>query len=225
MARTEKIPVYLEVGQKKVFAGAIDWPGWCRSARGEDSALEALLEYAPRYAAAVRSRRLGFKPPKEVDGFTVVERLKGDATTDFGAPSKPPAGDAEPLDAADAARLRKLLEASWDALDGAANAAGSRPLRKGPRGGGRSLKKIVDHVRDADRSYLSLIGVKISGSDASDMARVRAAIAEALDAAPETGPPQPGPRGGARWSHRYFVRRSAWHMLDHAWEIEDRSTG
>ena len=26
----------------------------------------------------------------------------------------------------------------------------------------------------------------------------------------------------SRWGPRYFVRRSAWHALDHAWEIEDR---
>jgi hypothetical protein len=34
--------------------------------------------------------------------------------------------------------------------------------------------------------------------------------------------PERGPRGGARWTPRSFVRRVAWHVLDHAWEIEDR---
>jgi hypothetical protein len=46
-AQTE---VYLEVGQKKIFAGALDWPGWCRSGRDEEAALATLVEYAPRYS-------------------------------------------------------------------------------------------------------------------------------------------------------------------------------
>jgi hypothetical protein len=36
-------------------------------------------------------------------------------------------------------------------------------------------------------------------------------------------PVRTGPRGGVRWTARYYVRRSAWHVLDHAWEIEDRA--
>jgi hypothetical protein len=35
--------------------------------------------------------------------------------------------------------------------------------------------------------------------------------------------PDQGPRGGKRWPARYAIRRSAWHALDHAWEIEDRA--
>jgi hypothetical protein len=45
--------VYLELGAKRVFAGAIEWPGWCRSAKTEEQALEALVTYAPRYAKVV----------------------------------------------------------------------------------------------------------------------------------------------------------------------------
>jgi hypothetical protein len=29
--------------------------------------------------------------------------------------------------------------------------------------------------------------------------------------------------GEKRWPPRYVARRMAWHLLDHAWEIEDRS--
>jgi hypothetical protein len=228
MPRAAKIPVYLEIGQRKVFAGALDWPGWCRSGRDEDSALAALLDYGPRYATVVRPKRLGFVSPKDAAGLTVVERLKGDATTDFGAPSKSTAGDADPLDVAEARRLRRVFEASWAAFDAAAKAAGSKRLRKGPRGGGRDLPKIVDHVREADVGYLSMIGVKVGASGSrnrpSQMDAVRSAILDAIDAAPGSGPVRPGPRGGKRWSHRFFVRRSVWHVLDHAWEIEDRSS-
>jgi len=33
------IPVYIESGAKKVFACAVDFPGWCRSGKDEASAL------------------------------------------------------------------------------------------------------------------------------------------------------------------------------------------
>jgi hypothetical protein len=223
MPSTAKVNVYLEVGKKRTFAGAIEWPGWCRSGRDEDSALQTLFEYAPRYSAVVRPRRLGFGAPRDPSGFTVVERLEGDATTDFGAPSRAPAGDKPPLDAADARRLRRLMEACWAALDAAPAGARSKTLRKGPRGGGRELDAIMQHVVEADAGYLRLIDVKLPSTDGSKSEQVRGAIVEALDAAPGSEPVKRGPRGGVRWTHRYFVRRSAWHVLDHAWEIEDRA--
>jgi hypothetical protein len=219
------MPVYLEVGEKKCFAGAIEWPGWCRSGRDEDSALQTLFEYGPRYSAVVRPRRLGFAAPRDPSGFTVIERLEGDVTTDFGAPSRAPASDRRPLDAAEARRFGRLMEACWAALDSAAAAAGSKTLRKGPRGGGRDLDAIVEHVVEADAGYLGLIGVKLPSTERPKSEPVRGAILQALDAAPGSEPVKRGPRGGVRWTHRYFVRRSAWHVLDHAWEIEDRAGG
>jgi uncharacterized membrane protein YeaQ/YmgE (transglycosylase-associated protein family) len=80
-----KIRTYVETGTKRAFAGAIEWPGWCRAGRDPDSALEALFEYRTRYAKTLRGTRLGFEPPVGPAAFVVVERLKGDATTDFGA--------------------------------------------------------------------------------------------------------------------------------------------
>jgi hypothetical protein len=43
-----------------------------------------------------------------------------------------------------------------------------------------------------------------------------------LEAAARGELPRVGPRGGLRWTPRFYVRYSAWHILDHAWEIEDR---
>jgi len=45
---TGMIRVVVEGGAKRVFASAVDWPGWARSGRDEAAALEALLAYAPR---------------------------------------------------------------------------------------------------------------------------------------------------------------------------------
>lgn len=210
---------YLEVGAKRVFAGAVDWPGWCRSGRGEDAALEALHAYAPRYAAALKGSRLGFEAPSDL---RVVERLPGDATTDFGAPSAAPAADAEPMTEANLRRAQAVLRACWRAFDAAADAANGRQLRKGPRGGGRDLDRIVEHVVGADAGYLRMIGVKPSRQEQAGPEPMREATLAGLRTVVREGVP-PSPRGGKRWTPRYFVRRVAWHALDHAWELEDRT--
>jgi hypothetical protein len=221
--RPGEYAVYLEVGDKRVFAGAIYWPAWARSGRDEDAALEALFEYAARYARALKGTRLGFQVPEDPSDLRVVERLPGTATTDFGAPDVPPSADAEPLRDVDLRRFATLFRACWRAFDRAEEAAGSMELTKGPRGGGRDLQKIVDHVLGSDESYLSMIGAKAPrGGPDGRAERVRRAVLGALEVAVSEGVP-PGPRGGKRWTPRYFVRRSAWHALDHAWEIEDRT--
>lgn len=50
----------------------------------------------------------------------------------------------------------------------------------------------------------------------------RQTVLDALESAVKNGLPEKGPRGGKIWPARYFVRRVGWHVLDHAWEIEDR---
>ena len=220
---TEKIDVYLEVGSKRVFAGAIEWPGWCRSGKTSDAALEALLAYAPRYAKAVGRAGGPFTPPKSVDAFKVVEKLKGDATTDFGAPGISPKADSRALAGKELARHEKLLEAAWAALERAATAAKGKKLSIGPRGGGRKLDAITQHVDDADGAYLRAMGGK-PGSGATTK-RLRKAFLEKVAARAGGEEPTPGPRKKKPfWTPRYAVRRSAWHALDHAWEIEDRAS-
>jgi hypothetical protein len=221
-----QFPVYLEIGEKRSFAGALDWPGWCRSARNEESALHALFEYADRYAQAIREANLGFRAPPTAVAFDVVERLKGNATTDFGAPGIAPSSDANPVNDVDLKRFVDLLKACWETFDSAVRAAEGKALHLGPRGGGRDLPEIVKHVSDGDAAYLSRIGFKLLGDTSvrqnEGLVRCRQAIMEALTGAPRRATSEVSPHGGVRWTHRYFVRRVAWHVLDHAWEIEDR---
>ncbi|MGH2635680.1 MAG: hypothetical protein ACRDHU_05995 [Actinomycetota bacterium] len=217
--RSPRLDAYLEVGATRVFAGAVDWPGWARSGRDESSALEALVGSGPRLARVLRGTRLGFTAPADA---RVVERLKGGPSTDFGAPEASPRSDATPMKDADLRRSVAILRASWRAFDRAAEHAGGRELTKGPRGGGRDLHGIVEHVLGADQGYLSMIGWKLDRADRDDLEPVRAAVLDALTRAAREGVP-PGPRGGKRWTPRFYVRRAAWHVLDHAWEIEDRS--
>jgi hypothetical protein len=221
-----KIDVYLEVGKKRIFAGAIAWPGWCRSGRDETSTLQALFDYGPRYAHVLRTARLGFKALNDVSGLSVIERLEGNTTTDFGAPDIAPAGDSEPVNSVELQRLQKILKACWRTFDANVQAATGKALRTGPRGGGRELEGIVQHVLGSDTGYLSQLGWKLGQADAEDLDkqldRTRQGILKGLTASARGEIPARGPRGGIRWGPRYFVRRLAWHVLDHAWEIEDR---
>lgn len=228
MARdADQLEVYLEVGKTRAFAVALGWPGWCRSGRDEGSALRALYEYGPRYARVLQRTQLGFRAPPEPSAMAVVERLAGNATTDFGAPSVALSRDTDPVDLDELQRWEAVLRACWRAFDGAVGAAAGQTLRKGPRGGGRDLATIVRHVRDVDAAYLASLGGKLEPGDEGDpdaaLAHVREAILATLAAAVRGEVPARGPRGGRRWPPRYFVRRLAWHELDHAWEIEDRA--
>jgi len=221
-----QIPVYLERGTKKTFAMAIDWPGWGRSGRTEEEALAALVDYAGRYACVAKRAGIPFEKPADVSVLAVEETVPGNPTTDFGAPGVPRPSDARPLKDAELTRLTKLLVANWEAFDATAREAKGASLRLGPRGGGRTLAKIVDHVLGADEAYLGGLGErppKRSADAAASMDRLRAAFLAALNAVAH-GEPVSNPRNTKKpWSPRYAIRRSAWHAMDHAWEIEDRA--
>jgi hypothetical protein len=215
------IAVYLEVGARRVFACALDWPGWCRSGRDEERALEALAASAPRYAVAAKEAHLRF-PARAGDAFDVVERIPGTATTDFGAPGEAAAADGKPLTRKQAERQAILVAASWTILDRVAAGAPAE-LRKGPRGGGRDRDAIVEHVSAAEFSYARKLGIRHRQPGPGDaiaeaVAALRAAVVETLGRA--SAGEAPVPKG---WLPRYAARRIAWHALDHAWEIEDRS--
>lgn len=216
------LDVTAEIGTKRAFASAAGWPGWCRSGRDEITAIQNLLAYGPRYGRVLRGTRLGFHKPGRQVSVRVLERAAGTATTDFGAPDVATSADAAPMDEAEVRRSATILRACWRAFDDAVERAGGTTLRTGPRGGGRGLDAIVDHVLGAEASYLGLLSWKLDPADAGDRARERRAVVRAIEAAAAHGV-APAPRGGKRWTPRYFVRRAAWHVLDHAWEIEDRA--
>jgi hypothetical protein len=197
------IRVGLEVGKTWVFASALDWPGWCRRGKGEQAALDTLADYAERYGR-VAGAGLATGP------FDVVGAVQGNATTDFGAPGIRTEWDEEPLGTEEARRQTDLLRRAWEALDRAARGAPAI-LPKGPRGGGRDRDGIVDHAREAERSYGRRIGARVPPR--TDWSAQRQAIVEALLDGHEP----------TTWPRRYFLRRATWHVLDHAWELEDKT--
>jgi hypothetical protein len=216
---TDRVAVYLEVTPRRSFAGAVEWPGWCRAGKTPGEALEALVAYADRYAKVLAGSRLGFTAPARVEELEVVERMKGNATSEFGAPGVPPKADDRPVRPAELKRLTAILEASWRAFDRASETARGVTLTKGPRGGGRDLPKMIEHVLGAEESYLVALG---SRRPAEPHARAKTILA-ALTARSRNEEVADPNKVAKRWSPRYFVRRAAWHRLDHAWEIEDRS--
>jgi len=207
------IRVLVETTPKKSFASALEWPGLSRAGRDEPAAIEALLAAAPRYAEVARAAGEAFETDDVV--VEVEERRDGDATTAFGAPSILADADRRPTDAGEAARLAAIVEASWSTFDRIA-AAAPEELRKGPRGGGRNRTRVVEHVDGGNDGYASVIGVAAAerGSGQALRERVLGILSQPSDGSPIAG---------KRWPPRYAARRIAWHALDHAWEIEDRT--
>lgn len=207
--------IYLEVGEKKVAASALEWPGWCRLAKTEAEAIQALTEYGPRYQVIALRAGLEFNPGELV----VVERVPGDMTTNFGAPSIIVASDTAPLDAAMAERGVALLRAAWAILDEVV-AASPNTLRKGPRGGGRERDEVYRHVVEVERTYARKIGVRhkpFPPGDRNALTAMREDIASVLSQLSDGSPLAPG-----GWPSASALRRIAWHVIDHTWEIEDR---
>jgi hypothetical protein len=207
------IAVFLEAGKRRVFASALDWPGWARRDRTEELALETLASYLPRYAPIVE--RAGLTPPS--GDFAVAERHAGLAKyADFGSLGEIASTEWAALTPADGARFASLLAASWSAFAETAAAAPAQ-LRKGPRGGGRDTDQVVGHVYGAEIEYARKMGLPRDKSTESSPGPLQARIDAALRAPESLVTPANG------WPPRYAARRMAWHVLDHLWEIEDKS--
>jgi hypothetical protein len=226
MKTASQTEIYLETGTKKTFACAIRWPGWCRSGSNEETAIQTLLRYGPRYQAIVAWSNLGFTLPGAVGDFMVIDRIEGNYATDYGVPDLPIARDYTPLSQDEVLHYTEVLKAAWLAFDEAAKKAHGKQLRKGPRGGGRELDQIINHVTMAERGYLRQLGyapVAIGDEPIEQKAEIiHGAVLDGIQAAVHGQVATEGPRGGKRWPLAYFFRRISWHVIDHTWEIEDR---
>ena len=216
-SKPARLDVVIEAGDKKVFASALDWPGWSRSAKTREEAIERLLAYAPRYAPVARLAGLDFPEAFDVE---VVQRLPGGSGTDFGVPSRIHEPDTTRVSKAEAARLAALVEAAWMTFDRVAAGAPAE-LRKGPRGGGRDRDKMIGHVMGADGAYAREIGLKAKELAFGDHEAYEVLRRQVLDLLRQ--PSDGKPLAGRKWTQRYAARRIAWHAIDHAWEMEDRS--
>ena len=140
----------------------------------------------------------------------VIGTVAGTRTTDFGAPDVVGPWDVEqPPTGAGLERQVGILHSAWEYFDRVV-ATSSEVLRKGPRGGGRDRDAIVDHVREAERAYAPKCGVRVPPR--TPWAEQRTLLSDAL----LTGSTD------AAWPVGYALRRITWHVLDHAWESEDK---
>ncbi len=210
------LPAGIEVGGRRAFAWAWDWPGWCRSGKAEAESLASLAEYLPRYRQTLAQAGVSLPGPTP-PVFQVVERISGSVSTDFGTPGSIGDRDRLPLSLEEAQRQVGLLDAGWRRFEEVA-AGASAELRKGPRGGGRDRDQVVAHVRGADFAYASRVGIRIreQTQDLAVVEQLRTAIHQ-LVLHPDSY--QQAAKG---WPLAYFLRRALWHVLDHLWEIEDK---
>jgi hypothetical protein len=217
---TDSLRLILEIGKKRrVVAGAMDWPGLDRWGTSEEDALEKLSSYLPRYAGV--AERAGMKAAfARARDPEVVERVPGSSSTDFwGIAHVPSEIEREVLSAADLERRLDLLRACWAWFDDVA-ARISDELRPGPRGAGRSRDQIVRHVYyNEPEQFSRKVEVRTSLEvvlTPSGLAAHRQKYVDAIRAYNAEGKP------ARTWPIQFLVRRTAHHVMDHAWEMEDR---
>ncbi len=212
--------VIVELGRKRrVVAGAMDWPGLDRWGTSEADALEKLAAHVPRYAPV--AERAGLGAAFAEDGaMTVVERVPGSSSTDFwGIAHVPSEIEREVLSAGDLERRLDLLQACWAHFDDVA-AHVSTDLRPSARGGGRTRDEIVRHVLVNEPGQFSRKVEVRTPREAvltpDGLAAHRSAYLAAIRAWNAEGRP------ARTWPIQFLVRRTAHHLMDHAWELEDR---
>jgi hypothetical protein len=217
---TDSLRVILEIGKmRKVVAGAMDWPGLDRWGTSEDDALDKLLTYVPRYTGVAERAGMGtaFARSREVE---VVERVPGSSSTDFwGIAHVPSQIERALLSSPDLERRLHLLRACWAYFDDVATRV-SAELRPQPRGGGRSRDQIVRHTYANEPEQFSR---KVEVRTPLDVVLTPDGLAthrhdylEAIRAYNAEGKP------ARTWPIQFLVRRTAHHVMDHAWELEDR---
>ena len=212
------VRVLAEFGKKKVVAAAFDWPGWERNGPSEDDAVLALESYRSRYAGVAALAGLAAEFASAGD-LRIVERVEGSSTTDFfGISVKSAAAEREPMTDAECERKLAILQACWSYFDSVPGRV-SAELRKGARGGGRDRDQIVAHTRGSERELAKKVGLHEEHDQVhtpDGLLAHREAYLEAIRRYHARG------ADARSWTLQFLIRRSAYHMLDHAWEMEDK---
>jgi hypothetical protein len=215
--------VTLEMGPKgkKVVAVAPDWPGLERGAKTREDAIERLRSYLPRYAQVAKLAEMDaeFDRIRKLD---VVEQYPGTGSTDFwGISFAFSSIDRQGMSGDELERELRLMQACWAFFDVVRRRV-SAEMQKGPRGGGRERDHIVRHTLYTEQGWAKMIGV-LTPEEAmltgKGLKAHRAAYCHAI-----RDYHAQGKLAGkvAKWPLRFLIRHTAFHTLDHAWEMEDR---
>jgi hypothetical protein len=223
-AVANNLRVTLETGPKgkKVVAVALDWPGLSRGAATAEAAVERLLSYVPRYQPVAKLAGLGaaFETADAANpSVDIVERYAGTGSTDFwGISFAFSSFDRQAMPVESLERELTLMRACWSFFDDVRSRV-SAELRKGPRGGGRDRDQIVRHIFANEQQWAKGLGVLtpegVMPTDEGLQAHRDAychAIRDYHSLAKRAG----------KWPLRYLIRHTAFHTMDHAWEMEDK---
>jgi hypothetical protein len=205
---------------KKFVAFAVDWPGWSRGAKTPEEALTTLELYRHRYRRVATLARMT-KEFDETGPLQVIEDRVGTGSTDFwGISFSPSSLELGAMDDKEFARKVKLLRACWSFFDDVA-ARVSPEMRKGIRGGGRERDEIIRHTRGTEiELFAKKVGVRVaegSGLSGETLLAYREEYVAALRAT-HKGEGKPL----RSWTLPFLIRHSAFHVMDHAWEMEDK---
>ena len=219
---TDTLRVLLEVGPKgkRVVANALEWPGLERSGKTDDDAIAKLTSYRPRYAVVAERAGLGseFKRQQSMD---VVERYIGNTSTDYwGIGHVASESQRQTLSAPDLEKRLALMAACWAYFDDVASRV-SADLRSSPRGGGWTRDELIRHVHlNEPEQSTRKVEVRTGRDvmlDPDGRAAHREATMDAIRAYNADGKPV-----GRSSSVQFLIRRITQHVMDHAWEMEDR---
>jgi hypothetical protein len=218
MAGTMRVTLELGPKGKKVVAVAPDWPGLARGAKTEEAAIERLLAYLPRYAPVATLAGMAAEFPT-VATADVVERYPGVGSTDFwGISFAFSDNDRQAMSSEAFARELALMEACWAYFD-EVRARVSAEMQKGPRGGGKDRDQIVRHTVHSEQDFAKKLGIPIVESAARTEEALMAhrdAYCEAIQRFYAEG------KMARTWPLRYLMRHTAFHTIDHTWEMEDK---
>ena len=218
----DALRLILEVGKKerRVVAGATDWPGLDRWGRTDEDAIATLTSDLPRYADVAQRAGLGDEFARQRDS-EVVERVTGSGSADYwGIAHVPSELERAVLTPSALERRLALLKACWSVFDDVA-ARVSADLRPGPRGGGWTRDEIIRHVHVNESGQFTRKVEVRTPREVILTPDGRAAHREAtLDAIRAYN--ADGRIAGRSWPIQFLVRRIAHHLMDHAWEMEDR---
>jgi hypothetical protein len=205
---------------KKVVATAWDWPGLERGGKTEEDAIQALEAYLPRYASVADRAGMGDEFRSQT-AVTVVERYDGAGSTDFWGISFASSDlDRQSISEEEWERRLRLLRACWAEFDDIADRVFPE-LRKGPRGGGRDRDEIINHVFGNERvQFAKKVGVLTPQGVMLTPVGLQQHRDDYIDALREYH--REGKMAGRTWTLSFLLRHTAYHVMDHAWEMEDK---
>jgi len=217
---THQLRVTVEIGPKgkKVAAVAPDWPGLERGAKTEDAAIARLESYLPRYAQVAKLAEMDAEFAA-ITTLEVVEHYPGSGSTDFwGISFAFSSIDHQPVSREELEHELTLMQACWTFFDNVRYRV-SAEMQKGPRGGGRDRDRIVRHTLANEMDWAGGLGLpNLYSENLTDevVSTHRAAYCNAIRAFHSED------KMARKWPLRYLIRHTAYHTMDHAWEMEDK---